>query len=118
MSDAVNDQSVRARPLRDRDFGSRYLKDQKTVYKYNAWDDVDFPPEQEQIVQEAIDMQKKSAVDEDKAAMIVKQPVDQWNNFYSTHCDKFFMDRNWLTREAPELFHDGTPVRISPIYYA
>ena len=57
----------KARPVRARpsDFGKRYLEEEDDVFQHNAWDDVDFPPEQEEVVKQTIEKQKNAAVDEE-----------------------------------------------------
>jgi len=100
----------KARPVRARpsDFGKRYLEEEDDVFQHNAWDDVDFPPEQEEVVKQTIEKQKNAAVDEEKAKDLVTNPENRWNDFYEQHECKFFMDRKWLDKEAPELFEGGT----------
>lgn len=98
---------LRPRPS---DFGKRFLEEDHDVFQHNAWDDVDFPPEQEVIVKETIEKQKESAVNEDQAKELITNPERKWNDFYSQHECKFFMDRKWLDKEAPELFQSGTEV--------
>ena len=104
----------KARPVRARpsDFGKRYLEEEDDVFQHNAWDDVEFPPEQEEIVRQTIEKQKSAAVDEEKAKDLVTNPESRWNDFYEQHECKFFMDRKWLDKEAPELFEGGTQVRV------
>src|SRR4051812_22508150 len=93
-----------ARPPREDPFGQRYLRDESTVFEYNAWDNVEWPEEQEILVQQKIEKQKSEAIDEAKAESLIVQPANQWESFYTTHENNFFKDRMWLTREFPELF--------------
>ena len=34
---------------------------------------------------------------------MLSEPARQWDDFYSQHKEKFFMNRNWLLKEFPEL---------------
>jgi tRNAThr (cytosine32-N3)-methyltransferase len=116
MSKEASNNPSRSRLLNEGDFGGRYLEDEEAVFKHNAWDDVEFPPEQEEIVRQTLEKQKLLAVDKEKAIKLIEKPSEQWNSFYSTHSNKFFMDRKWLTREAPELFNDGTSDKMLQVY--
>ncbi|KAL3994158.1 Methyltransferase domain family protein [Acanthocheilonema viteae] len=84
-------------------FGARRLNDESEVFKYNAWDDVEWKFEQEEEARNKIANQKKSPVPSQEAEYLLQNPADQWDTFYRTHKDKFFMDRNWLLTEFPEL---------------
>jgi tRNAThr (cytosine32-N3)-methyltransferase len=92
------------RPQRNDPFGQRYLRDEEAVFDFNAWDNVDWPEEKDQEIREILTSQKACPVPEDEAFEIMHSPGKQWEDFYRTHDNKFFMDRKWLTREFPELF--------------
>uniref|UniRef100_A0A0R3S5Y6 tRNA N(3)-methylcytidine methyltransferase n=1 Tax=Elaeophora elaphi TaxID=1147741 RepID=A0A0R3S5Y6_9BILA len=84
-------------------FGTRYLNDESEVFKYNAWDDVEWKSEQEEEARNHIAVQRKAPVGSQEAEYLLQNPAEQWNTFYRTHKGKFFMDRNWLLTEFPEL---------------
>ncbi|CAG9540300.1 unnamed protein product [Cercopithifilaria johnstoni] len=84
-------------------FGTRYLNDELEVFKYNAWDNVEWKFEQEEEARNQIANQKKSPVASQEAEYLLQNPAEQWDTFYRTHRSKFFMDRNWLLTEFPEL---------------
>ncbi|VDK88867.1 unnamed protein product [Litomosoides sigmodontis] len=84
-------------------FGTRYLNDESEVFRYNAWDNVEWKCEQEEEARNRIADQKKSPVASEEIDYLLESPAEQWDTFYRTHKDKFFMDRNWLLNEFPEL---------------
>uniref|UniRef100_A0A915Q6K4 tRNA N(3)-methylcytidine methyltransferase n=1 Tax=Setaria digitata TaxID=48799 RepID=A0A915Q6K4_9BILA len=84
-------------------FGMRYLKVESEVFEYNAWDNVEWSLEQEEEARNKIANQKDSPVASQEAECLLRNPAEQWNTFYQTHKNKFFMDRNWLLTEFPEL---------------
>lgn len=84
-------------------FGSRYLHDESEVFKHNAWDNVEWKEEQEEEARNQIAFQKESRVASQEAEYLLENPAKQWDMFYKTHKSKFFMDRNWLLTEFPEL---------------
>uniref|UniRef100_A0A7E4V9R8 tRNA N(3)-methylcytidine methyltransferase n=1 Tax=Panagrellus redivivus TaxID=6233 RepID=A0A7E4V9R8_PANRE len=99
----------------DGEFGTRFLAEDNEVFSHNAWDNVDFPPEEAAVVEAKLQAQKAAAVEPDRAAELIRDPAAKWDDFYSTHENKFFMDRKWLAREAPELFEGGSeesPLRV------
>lgn len=86
-----------------RQFGTRYLNDESEVFKYNAWDDVEWKFEQEEEARNQIANQKKSPAASEEVEYLLQNSAEQWDTFYRTHKNKFFMDRNWLLNEFPEL---------------
>lgn len=84
-------------------FGNRYLRDDGLVFEHNAWDNVDFPEQKESEIKAIIEMQRDRPVDSMAAERLLETSRDQWNAFYRTHNDGFFMNRNWIVRELPEL---------------
>lgn len=88
---------------KQKQFGTRYLTDESEVFRYNAWDNVEWNPEQEAEALRKIAEQRKAVVSLEEAEILVSNPVEQWEIFYRTHGNRFFMDRNWLLNEFPEL---------------
>lgn len=84
-------------------FGTRYLVNEEDVYTQNAWDDVQWSPEQEAEALKKIAHQKEAPVSIDEAKELLENTAAQWEQFYETHGTKFFMDRNWLLTEFPEI---------------
>lgn len=84
-------------------FGTRFLTDDTKVFEHNAWDDVEWSPEQQEEAQRIVQGQKSMKVDEEKAMRLLSTPADQWDAFYAHNENRFFKDRNWLLKEFPEL---------------
>lgn len=83
--------------------GARILTDPKKVFEHNMWDHVQWSH------QEKEDARKKAI--ENSCVQIPLEERDKydkeagkyWDEFYKTHQNKFFKDRNWLFFEFPEL---------------
>lgn len=84
-------------------FGNRKLTDSENVYKFNAWDNVEWD---EELIEQAVAKIKVNSsvlVPQEKAENFEKNAGEFWNKFYGIHDNKFFKDRNWLFTEFPEL---------------
>jgi len=84
-------------------FGARYLTEDKDVYKHNAWDDVEWDPEQEQLAQDIVEKNCSKKFSPDEVKSLEEGASDNWDKFYGVHANRFFKDRNWLFTEFPEL---------------
>eukprot|EP00043_Microstomoeca_roanoka_P005604 m.56842 g.56842 ORF g.56842 m.56842 type:complete len:358 (-) comp13035_c1_seq3:300-1373(-) len=84
-------------------FGSRYLQAQADVFAFNAWDDVQSTPEQEEEAQRLVQYHREHPVPAEEIEQYNRDPGAYWEKFYSTHENKFFKDRRWLFTEFPEL---------------
>ncbi|XP_065226595.1 tRNA N(3)-methylcytidine methyltransferase METTL2 [Planococcus citri] len=84
-------------------FGNRFLKDGDDVYRYNAWDNVTWDEEQEKKAKETIAKHLQSKISSSEYQDIEQNAGLYWDEFYSTHEDKFYKNRNWLFTEFPEL---------------
>uniref|UniRef100_A0A915P8C5 SAM-dependent MTase RsmB/NOP-type domain-containing protein n=1 Tax=Meloidogyne floridensis TaxID=298350 RepID=A0A915P8C5_9BILA len=97
-------------------FGQRFLNDETRVFEYNAWDDVDWPDEKEKEIKNTIELQQSHPVDDKIVADLLDTPNKQWETFYLSHGNKFFMNRKWVIREFSELFSEKSatdgPIRI------
>jgi tRNAThr (cytosine32-N3)-methyltransferase len=85
-------------------FGQRFLRDEATVFDHNAWDNVEWPEEKEEEIGRILNSQGGCPVPPEDAFELLDTPATQWEAFYQTHNNKFFMDRKWIAREFPELF--------------
>ncbi|CAH8589077.1 unnamed protein product [Schistosoma turkestanicum] len=90
-------------------FGCRYLTDACDIYEHNAWDDVQWTEEQENLAKEMILLNSADKLPDDSQEKIEVFSHEYWNKFYSHHEDKFFKDRNWLRKEFHELFSSTSP---------
>ncbi|VDM96446.1 unnamed protein product [Thelazia callipaeda] len=88
---------------RRRQFGSRFLRDESKVFEHNAWDDVELSSEQQEEARKQIAVQKEAYVSPQQAEYLLRNVSQQWDMFYKTHGSKFFMNRNWLFTDFPEL---------------
>jgi len=91
-------------------FGQRFLNDETRVFEYNAWDDVDWPDEKEKEIKNTIELQQSHPVDDEIVADLLDTPNKQWETFYLSHGNKFFMNRKWVIREFSELFSEVSTI--------
>jgi len=84
-------------------FGNRLLENPEDVFQHNAWDNVEWDAEQEELAKVNVAKNSKIILDADE---ITKYEIDAdkfWNKFYDIHQNRFFKDRHWLFTEFPEL---------------
>ena len=81
-----------------------------SVWRHNAWDDLEWTPEMEADAEAVISRQQApkdiSAViddDDDDDDTLWREEGSKWDKFYAMHDRWFFKDRKWLTSEFPEL---------------
>lgn len=84
-------------------FGSRFLTDKDEVFKYNAWDDVQWDEEQQQIADDKVALNSAEPLDAARREDLEVKAADYWDKFYETHQRDFFKDRHWLFTEFTEL---------------
>lgn len=84
-------------------FGNRFLIDKEDVFEHNAWDNVEWDAEMEYEAQDKVLKASLVKMKFEDQIIYVDHPEKFWNEFYGTHQDKFFKDRNWLFTEFPEL---------------
>lgn len=84
-------------------FGSRLLVDKDKIWDHNAWDHVEWGPEQETEALEQIAKQKQAAVSPEKQDLYHANAPGYWDAFYQTNENRFFKDRNWVRIEFAEL---------------
>ncbi|XP_025917192.1 tRNA N(3)-methylcytidine methyltransferase METTL8, mitochondrial isoform X5 [Apteryx mantelli] len=92
--------------------GSRILTDPSKVFEHNMWQILQLPfcrdhmqwsqEEEERAKDKAAEnsLVKVQLEDQDKYE---KEASKYWNEFYKTHKNNFFKDRNWLFLEFPEI---------------
>lgn len=101
-------------------FGGRILKNDEDVFEQNAWDHAEWGKEQQDEAELIVYNQmnyvpkaehkgkaypvKKPRLSTEEAEVFNVNASEYWNSFYSTHQNKFFKERNWLSTEFPEIF--------------
>ncbi|XP_076198732.1 tRNA N(3)-cytidine methyltransferase METTL8, mitochondrial isoform X2 [Aptenodytes patagonicus] len=83
--------------------GSRILTDPSKVFEHNMWDHMQWSQEEEENAKEKAaenSLVKVQWEDQDKYE---REASKYWNEFYKTHKNNFFKDRNWLFLEFPEI---------------
>ncbi|XP_032046566.1 mRNA N(3)-methylcytidine methyltransferase METTL8 [Aythya fuligula] len=83
--------------------GSRILTDPSKVFEHNMWDHMQWSQEEEEQAKEKAaenSLEKVQLEDQDKYE---REASKYWNEFYKTHRNNFFKDRNWLFLEFPEI---------------
>ncbi|TPX54455.1 hypothetical protein SeMB42_g00252 [Synchytrium endobioticum] len=94
-------------------FGARLLTDESKMYDYNAWDQVEWTPEQESHALLQVQKQAGYAMPAEQQEKYEEEAAAFWDKFYQANEDKFFKQRNWLRVEFPELFEQVTRVDTS-----
>ncbi|KFV84845.1 Methyltransferase-like 2A, partial [Struthio camelus australis] len=83
--------------------GSRILTDPSKVFEHNMWDHMEWSQEEEEHAKDKTaenSLVKVRLEDQDKYE---REASKYWNEFYKTHKNNFFKDRNWLFLEFPEI---------------
>ena len=84
-------------------FGSRLLNDEEDVFSQNAWDNVQLDEDQIRMSEEKIRENSERKMLAEESAKYDQKANEFWNEFYRTHSDKFFKERNWIFIDFPEL---------------
>lgn len=96
---------------------NRILENDDDVFNHNAWDDTKWTDEMLEEAKHKIELQKTESRSLGMRVEEVEPQVTQkWDNFYETHKDKFFKDRQWIFSEFAEILEylreDSRPCRI------
>ncbi|XP_028927928.1 mRNA N(3)-methylcytidine methyltransferase METTL8 isoform X3 [Ornithorhynchus anatinus] len=83
--------------------GSRILTDPAKVFEHNMWDHMQWSQEEEAAAKERANENSAVRVQWEDQVKYENEASKYWNDFYKTHKNKFFKDRNWLIREFPEI---------------
>ncbi|XP_075612802.1 tRNA N(3)-cytidine methyltransferase METTL8, mitochondrial isoform X2 [Balearica regulorum gibbericeps] len=83
--------------------GSRILTDPSKVYEHNMWDHMQWSREEEENAKERAAENSLVKVQWEERDKYEREASKYWNEFYKTHKNKFFKDRNWLFLEFPEI---------------
>ena len=84
-------------------FGSRMLNSEEDVFSQNAWDNVELDEDQIRLSEEKIRENSERKMLAEESAKYDEKANEFWNDFYKTHSDKFFKERNWIFIDFPEL---------------
>ncbi|XP_059483081.1 tRNA N(3)-methylcytidine methyltransferase METTL2 [Neocloeon triangulifer] len=84
-------------------FGNRHLKNPDDVFQHNAWDDVQWDPEQQEHARKVVEQNSSEKMSPEDAARIENEAGKLWDKFYGVHQNGFFKNRQWLFTEFPEL---------------
>lgn len=92
---------------------NRRLPPDGDVFSQNAWDDTEWTQEMLDDAEARIAQQREES--SNHCALIEElelKVASKWDEFYSTHGDKFFKDRKWIFSEFPEIMNrlqSGSP---------
>ncbi|CAN0213676.1 unnamed protein product [Bubo scandiacus] len=83
--------------------GSRILTDPSKVFEHNMWDHMQWSQEEEENAKEKAAENSLVKVHWEAQDKYEREANKYWNEFYKTHKNNFFKDRNWLFLEFPEI---------------
>ncbi|XP_071418648.1 tRNA N(3)-cytidine methyltransferase METTL8, mitochondrial isoform X3 [Pithys albifrons albifrons] len=83
--------------------GSRILTDPSKVFEHNMWDHVQWSQEEEESAKQKAAENSFVKVQWEDQDKYEREASKYWNEFYKTHKNNFFKDRNWLFLEFPEI---------------
>ncbi|XP_010128296.1 PREDICTED: methyltransferase-like protein 8 [Chlamydotis macqueenii] len=83
--------------------GSRILTDPSKVFEHNMWDHMQWSQEEEENAKERVAENSFVKVQWEDQDKYEREASKYWNEFYKTHKNNFFKDRNWLFLEFPEI---------------
>ncbi|XP_053121692.1 tRNA N(3)-methylcytidine methyltransferase METTL8, mitochondrial isoform X2 [Hemicordylus capensis] len=87
--------------------GSRILLDPDKVFDHNMWDHMQWSQEEEERARGKTIENSLVKVQPELRDRYEREASKYWNEFYKTHKNNFFKDRNWLFLEFPELLSEG-----------
>lgn len=85
-------------------FGQRYLTEEEDVFNHNAWDHVEWGPQQIEDAKAMIAGQYDHPVKDFDKQLFNTNPARYWDIFYKHNRENFFKDRKWLQIEFPSLY--------------
>ena len=89
-------------------FGNRHLTSDEDVFKHNAWDNVEWDEEQQQLASDKVAANSCDVLNDQVKFNYDTKANEYWNKFYDTHQRDFFKDRHWLFTEFNELIANQT----------
>ncbi|XP_034948752.1 tRNA N(3)-methylcytidine methyltransferase METTL2 [Chelonus insularis] len=94
-----SDENEQKRPQ----FGNRILSVDDNVFQHNAWDNVEWDEQQQQLAQQKVTENSVITITEQQLQKYNDEADKFWDKFYGIHQNRFFKDRHWLFTEFPEL---------------
>nr|XP_047917522.1 mRNA N(3)-methylcytidine methyltransferase METTL8 isoform X4 [Anser cygnoides] len=92
--------------------GSRILTDPSKVFEHNMWDHMQWSQEEEEQAKEKAAENSLVKVQLEDQEQYEREASKYWNEFYKTHRNNFFKDRNWLFLEFPEILPEKMRQRL------
>ncbi|XP_043931456.1 mRNA N(3)-methylcytidine methyltransferase METTL8 [Protopterus annectens] len=83
--------------------GSRILTDPARVFEHNMWDHMQWTEAEVAAAKKKALENSSPRVPHQEQVKYEKEASKYWDQFYRTHKNKFFKDRNWLFTEFPEI---------------
>ncbi|XP_067405966.1 tRNA N(3)-methylcytidine methyltransferase METTL8, mitochondrial [Emydura macquarii macquarii] len=93
--------------------GSRILTDPTKVFEHNMWDHMQWSQEEEERAREKATENSLVRVQPEDQEKYEREASKYWNEFYKTHKNNFFKDRNWLFLEFPEILPEGKKAQMN-----
>ncbi|XP_043787770.1 tRNA N(3)-methylcytidine methyltransferase METTL2 isoform X1 [Apis laboriosa] len=87
-------------------FGNRTLSNNNNVFQHNAWDNIIWDEEQQNLAKQKVNENSSITMSDKKIWEYEHEAYKYWDKFYGIHENKFFKDRHWLFTEFPELAVD------------
>nr|XP_060634915.1 tRNA N(3)-methylcytidine methyltransferase METTL8, mitochondrial isoform X1 [Anolis sagrei ordinatus] len=87
--------------------GSRILLDPEKVFDHNMWDHMQWSQEEKERAKEKATENSLVRIQAELQDKYEREASKYWDQFYKTHKNNFFKDRNWLFSEFPEILPEG-----------
>ncbi|XP_043492110.1 tRNA N(3)-methylcytidine methyltransferase METTL2 isoform X2 [Polistes fuscatus] len=106
MNDTLEVKHEENLPQKRPQFGNRVLSNDDDVFRHNAWDNVSWDKEQEELAQMKVNDNSTVTLSMETLLKYENEADQYWDKFYGIHNNRFFKDRHWLLTEFPELAPD------------
>ncbi|KAJ7345650.1 hypothetical protein JRQ81_001600 [Phrynocephalus forsythii] len=95
--------------------GSRILLDPDKVFDHNMWDHMQWSQEEEERAKDKARENSLVRIQPELQDKYESEASQYWNEFYKTHRNNFFKDRNWLFLEFPEILPEEARVHCMEV---
>lgn len=106
MTDVLEENDKQELIYKRPQFGNRLLSSDDDVFRHNAWDNVTWNKEQEELAQLKVHNNSTVTLSAEILLKYENEADKYWDKFYNIHNNRFFKDRHWLLTEFPELAPD------------